>query len=123
VPLAAGHHRRDELVELQVDGTKGSAVAGLHRCKVQPRELTPKPVWNPDLVETTPFREQWHEIPDNEVFDNGFKVQWEQFIRHVVDNEPNPYDLLSGARGVRLAEMGLQSSAEGRRLELPELTL
>ncbi len=114
---------RDELVELQVDGTKGSAVAGLHRCKVQPRELTPKPVWNPDLVETTPFRDQWHEIPDNEAFDNGFKVQWEQFIRHVVDGEPNPYDLLSGARGVRLAEAGLQSSAEGRRIELPELSL
>ena len=114
---------RDELVELQVDGTKGSAVAGLHRCKVQPRELTPKPVWNPDLVEPTPFRDQWHEIPDNEVFDNGFKYQWEQFIRHVVDDEPNPYDLLSGARGVRLAETGLQSSAEGRRIELPELSL
>ncbi|MFW6597735.1 Gfo/Idh/MocA family protein [Propionibacteriaceae bacterium Y2011] len=114
---------RDELVELQVDGTHGSAVAGLHRCKVQPRALTPKPVWNPDLVEATPFREQWHEMPDNEVFDNGFKYQWEQFIRHVVDDEPNPYDLLSGARGVRLAELGLKSSAEGRRIELPELTL
>lgn len=114
---------REELVELQVDGTHGSAVAGLHRCRVQPRELTPKPVWNPDLVETTPFRDQWHEIPDNEEFDNGFKVQWEQFIRHVVEGGPNPYDLLSGARGVRLAEAGLQSSAEGRRIELAELSL
>ncbi|WBB68006.1 Gfo/Idh/MocA family oxidoreductase [Micromonospora sp. WMMD812] len=113
---------RDELVEFQVDGTDGSAVAGLHRCRVQPRAVTPKPVWNPDLVETQRFRDQWHEVPDNAVFDNGFKAQWEQFVRHVVEDAPNPYDLLSGARGVQLADAGLRSSREGRRIELPELT-
>ncbi|WP_370942079.1 Gfo/Idh/MocA family protein [Amycolatopsis sp. cg5] len=114
---------RDELVEFQVDGTHGSAVAGLHGCKIQPRVATPKPVWNPDLAQNEPFREQWQEVPDNAVHDNGFKAQWEQFIRHVVDNEPNHYDFMAGARGLRVAEAGLQSSREGRRIELGELNL
>jgi len=112
---------RDELVEFQVDGTDGSAVAGLHRCRVQPRAVTPMPVWNPDLVEPRQFREHWQEVPDNAVFDNGFAAQWQQFVRHVVEDAPNPYDLLAGARGVQLAEAGLRSSREGRRIELTEL--
>ncbi|RKN22473.1 gfo/Idh/MocA family oxidoreductase [Micromonospora musae] len=113
---------RDELVEFQVDGVEGSAVAGLHRCRVQHRTVTPKPVWNPDVAETRHFRDEWQEVPDNAVLDNGFKAQWEQFVRHVVEDAPNPYDLLSGARGVQLADAGLRSSREGRRVELPELT-
>ena len=113
---------RDELVEFQVDGTEGSAVAGLHRCRAQHRTVTPKPVWNPDLAETRRFRDQWQEVPDNALLDNGFKVQWEEFVRHVVEDAPNPYDLLSGARWVQLAEAGLRSSREGRRVELTELT-
>ncbi|MEV4811746.1 Gfo/Idh/MocA family protein [Micromonospora avicenniae] len=113
---------RDELVEFQVDGTEGSAVAGLHRCRVQHRVVTPKPVWNPDVAETRHFRDEWQEMPDNAVLDNGFRAQWEQFVRHVVEDGPNPYDLLSGARGVQLAEAGLRSSREGRRVELTELT-
>jgi predicted dehydrogenase len=114
---------RDELVEFQVDGTHGSAVAGLHRCVVQPRAATPRPVWNPDVPETTDFRAQWQQVPDNTSFDNGFKAQWEQFVRHVVEDAPHPYDFLAGARGVRLAEAGLESSAKGCRVELPELSL
>ncbi|NED96746.1 Gfo/Idh/MocA family oxidoreductase [Phytoactinopolyspora alkaliphila] len=114
---------RDELVEFQVDGTEGSAVAGLHGCVAQHRGATPKPVWNPDLVETEPFRSQWQDVPANADIDNGFKAQWELFIRHVVEDAPHPYDFLAGARGVRLAEAGLASSAEGRRIELMELTL
>jgi predicted dehydrogenase len=112
---------RDELVEFQVDGTAGSAVAGLHRCRIQPRAATPMPVWNPDEAEPQSFRDQWQEVPDNTVFGNGFAMQWEQFIRHVAEDAPHPYDLLSGARGVRLAEAGLRSSREGRRIELAEL--
>ncbi|TWP34147.1 Gfo/Idh/MocA family protein [Leekyejoonella antrihumi] len=112
---------RDELVEFHVDGTEGSAVAGLHRCVVQHRSETPKPVWNPDLVEATPFRAQWHEVPDNGSFDNGFKAQWEQYLRFVVGEGNHPYDFMAGARGVRLAEAGLQSSLEGRRIELKEI--
>ncbi|GAA2089904.1 Gfo/Idh/MocA family oxidoreductase [Streptomyces albiaxialis] len=114
---------RDELVEFQVDGTEGSAVAGLRRCRFQHRAGTPKPVWNPDLPSTEPFREQWQEVPDNQEYDNGFKAQWELFLRHVVLDEPWSWDLLAGARGVQLAELGLKSSAEGRRYDVPELTL
>jgi predicted dehydrogenase len=114
---------RDELVEFQVDGTEGSAVAGLRRCRVQHRSMTPKPVWNPDVANPLDFRAQWAEVPDNAEFDNGFKVQWEQFLRHVVHGEPWSYDFLSAARGVQLAELGLRSAAEGARLTVPELAL
>src|SRR6266545_4690853 len=114
---------RDELVEFQVDGTEGSAIAGLRDCKVQHRATTPKPVWNPDLPVTEPFRDQWQQVPDNEDFDNGFKVQWEEFLRSVVDGTTFPYDFLAGAKGVQLAELGLKSWQEGRKLEVPELTL
>ncbi|KZB83770.1 Gfo/Idh/MocA family protein [Amycolatopsis regifaucium] len=109
---------RDELVEFQVDGTRGSAVAGLHRCVIQPREATPKPVWNPDLAETRSYRAQWQEVPDNEEFGNGFRAQWDQFIRHVVEDAPHPYDFMAGVRGIRLAEAGLESSRENRRISL-----
>ncbi|MEU6037205.1 Gfo/Idh/MocA family oxidoreductase [Actinomadura sp. NPDC047616] len=112
---------RDELVEFQVDGTEGSAVAGLRRCRVQHRSMTPKPVWNPDLPATEKFREQWQEIPDNEEFDNGFKVQWEMFLRHVAEDAEFSWDFYAGARGVQLAELGLRAWREGRRLEVPEL--
>jgi predicted dehydrogenase len=114
---------RDELVEFQVDGTLGSAVVGLFGCKIQPRNATPKPVWNPDIPDAHDYDGDWIESPSNDVFENGFKTQWEEFIRHVVDDAPNPYDFLAGARGVLLAELGLQSSREGRRVDLPVVAL
>ncbi len=112
---------RDELVEFQVDGTHGSAVAGLRNCRLQHRAGTPKPVWNPDLPATARFRDGWQEVPDNAEFDNGFKIQWELFLWHVLEDAPFPYDFAAGARGVQLAELGLRSSAEGRRIEVPGL--
>ena len=114
---------RKELVEFQVDGTHGSAVAGLFGCRAQHRTATPKPVWNPDLAETHDYFADWAEVPDNDVFDNGFRTQWEQFLRHVAEDAPYAYDLLAGARGVRLAEAGLESSRTGRRIELPPLSV
>jgi len=114
---------RDELVEFQVDGTHGSAVAGLNKCVAQQRAHTPKPVWNPDLPVTESFRDQWLEVPANADLDNGFKLQWEEFIRDVAAGREHRFGLLSAARGVQLAELGLRSSAEGRRLEIPEITL
>jgi predicted dehydrogenase len=112
---------RDELVEFQVDGTHGSAVAGLRGCRIQHRAQTPMPVWNPDLPVTEPFRDQWAEVPDNAEFDNGFKAQWELFLRAVVDRRPFPWDLTEAAKGVQLAELGMRSWQEGRRLEVPAL--
>ncbi|MCI3930803.1 Gfo/Idh/MocA family protein [Streptomyces sp. AN091965] len=114
---------RDELVEFQVDGTEGSAVAGLRGCRVQHRAATPKPVWNPDLPSRHAFREQWQEVPDNGEFENGFKAQWELFLRHVYADAPYHWDLLAGARGVQLAELGLRSAAEGHRIDVPEIAL
>jgi predicted dehydrogenase len=114
---------RRELVELHVDGTHGSAVAGLRNCAVQHRVSTPMPVWNPDLPDPNDYLAQWTDVPDNASFDNGFKVQWQQFLQHAVEGRPFPWDLLEGAKGVQLARLALQSSAEGRRLEVPPLTL
>jgi predicted dehydrogenase len=112
---------RRELVELQVDGASGSAVAGLRNCAVQHRATTPMPVWNPDLPDPIDYPAQWTDVPDNGSFDNGFKVQWEIFLRHAVTGEPFPWDLAEGAKGVQLAELAMRSSAEGRRIEVPPL--
>ena len=114
---------RDELVSFQVDGTLGSAVAGLRECKTQHRVNTPKPVWSPDTPNPFNFYEDWDDVPDNTDFDNGFKAQWELFLRHVELGEPFPYDLIEGAKGVQLAELGLQSWAERKWLDVPELTV
>ena len=112
---------RRELVELHVDGTAGSAVAGLRNCAVQHRVSTPMPVWNPDLPDPIDYLAQWTDLPDNQAFDNGFKVQWELFLKHAVTGEPFRWDLAEGAKGVQLAELALRSSATGRRLEVPPL--
>jgi predicted dehydrogenase len=107
---------RGELVEFQVDGTHGSAVAGLFDCRIQPRVVTPMPVWNPDLPTTEDYRSQWEHIPDNAEFGNGFRAQWEQFLADVDAGRPHAYDLAAGVRGLQLAEAGLKSSAQGRRV-------
>ncbi|PSL53079.1 putative dehydrogenase [Saccharothrix carnea] len=110
---------RDELVEFHVDGTHGSAVAGLRNCRVQTREITPKPVWDPDVPQSIDFRSLWQEVPDNEVFDNGFMVQWAEFLEHVAVDAPYSHDFHSGVRTIRLAALGLESSRTGRRIEVP----
>ncbi|NUO55455.1 MAG: Gfo/Idh/MocA family oxidoreductase [Hamadaea sp.] len=112
---------RTELVTFHVDGTHGSAVAGLRGCRIQHRNATPKPVWNPDLPTSHDFRALWTEVPDNDVYDNGFKVQWEEYLTAVATGAPYAHDLFAGARGVQLAELGTQSAREGRKLEVPQL--
>ena len=113
--------RRDDLVTFHADGTLGSAVAGLHKCFSQARVNTPKPVWNPDVPQTIDFFSGWQEVPDNLAYDNGFKVQWELFIRHVMEDAPWPHTLREGAKGVQLAEAGLRSWKERRWIDVPEL--
>ena len=115
--------KRDDLVTFQVDGTHGSAVAGLTRCYTQHRVNTPRPVWNPDQPQTMKFEEQWDEVPNNQVYENGFKLQWEEFIRHVAADTPWRFNLLEGAKGVQLAELGLKSWSERRWLDVPPLSL
>ncbi|MBB3611703.1 Gfo/Idh/MocA family oxidoreductase [Rhizobium sp. BK602] len=115
--------RRDDLVTFQVDGTHGSAVAGLTRCWTQHRVNTPKPVWNPDQPQTIDFFDTWDEVPDNQVYDNGFKIQWEMFLRHVLEDTPWRYTLAEGAKGVQLASLGLKSWAERRWLDVEPLEI
>jgi predicted dehydrogenase len=113
---------RDDILALQVDGTHGSAVAGLREVRVQPRVTTPRPVWNPDLPSPIDYRDGWTLVPTNDAFDNAFKVQWERFLRHVAWDEPFGWDFVAGARGVQLAEAGLRSWRERRWVDIEELT-
>jgi len=115
--------RRDDLAIFHVDGTNGSAVAGLTRCFTQHRVNTPRPVWNPDVPQSMNFYDQWEEVPNNITYENGFKLQWEDFIRHLHGGTPWRHDLVEGAKGVQLAELGLKSWAERRWFEVPALTI
>lgn len=110
--------RRDDLLTLHVDGTKGSAVAGLRECWTQHYGNTPKPVWNPDIPQPVNFFEGWSKVPEQENYDNAFKAQWELFLKHVVKNDPFPWNLLEGAKGVQLAEKGLESWAKKTWVEV-----
>jgi len=109
---------RDDLVTFQVDGTHGSAVAGLSDCVIQARQATPRPVWNPDEKRHHDFYADWQRLPENASYDNGFREQWEMFIRHVCEDAPYKYTLLEGAKGVQLAECALQSWRERRWVDV-----
>ena len=113
--------RRDDLLTLQVDGTKGSAVAGLRDCYIQHYGNTPKPVWNPDIEQPIKFFEGWSKVPDQEVYDNAFKIQWELFLKHVINNDPFPWGLKEGAKGVQLAEKGIESWEKRCWVNIPDL--
>lgn len=113
--------RRDDLLTLQVDGTKGSAVAGLRECYIQHYGNTPKPVWNPDVQQPINFYDDWSKVPEQENYDNAFKAQWELFLKHVVTDSPFENDLLEGAKGVQLAEKGLESWAKRAWVDVEDL--
>lgn len=115
--------RRDDLVTFHVDGTHGSAVATLTECRAQSRVATPRPVWNPEVKQPMDFFDQWQEVPDTEFYDNGFKIQWEHFIRHVVEDAPYTWTLPEGAKGVQLVEAALQSWKERRFVDVPPLKI
>jgi predicted dehydrogenase len=114
---------RDDLVTFQVDGTHGSAVAGLTDCMIRPRVGTPRPVWNPDQKQTIDFYDTWQPAPDTVAYDNGFKAQWEMFIRHVAEGAPCRFTLREGAKGVQLVECALRSWKERRWIDVPPLDL
>jgi predicted dehydrogenase len=110
--------RRDDLLTLQVDGTKGSAVAGLRDCWTQRAETTPRATWNPDIEQPIKFFDGWQKVPEYAPFENAFKAQWELFLRHVAADEPFRWTLLEGAKGVQLAEKGLESWAKRAWVDL-----
>jgi predicted dehydrogenase len=113
--------KRDDLLQIQVDGSLGSAVCGLHRCFVQPLVATPKPFFSPEQPQQMVFDEQWQEMPDVEPFENGYRAGWELFLRHVAEDAPFPAPLLEGAKSVQLAEACYQSHRERRWVDLPAL--
>lgn len=113
--------RRDDLLTIQVDGTKGTAVAGLRHCWIQPYGATPRPVWNPDIDSPLNYFEQWQKVPEQMPFDNAFKRQWELFLRHLVKGDPFPWGLLEGAKGVQLAEKGIESWEKRAWVDIPDL--
>jgi predicted dehydrogenase len=113
--------RRDDLLTLQVDGTKGSAVAGLRDCRIQPAATTPRAVWNPDIPQPIDFGAGWIEVPNDGPTENAFKTQWELFLRHVATGSPFPWDLREGAKGVQLAELGIESWRKRAWVDVPEL--
>ena len=114
---------RDDLVTFQVDGTHGSAICGLHDCMMQARQATPRPVWNPDQRQTLDLYASWQPVPEFAQFDNGFKAQWELFIRHVVEGAPYKHTLREGAKGLQLVEAAMQSWKERRWIDIPALPL
>ena len=114
--------RRDDLLTMQVDGTHGSALVGLRKCWVQSLGTTPRPVWNPDVDQPLNFFAGWQEVPDATTYDNAFKLQWEAFLKHVAVDAPFPWTLREGAKGVQLAELGLQSGQQRKWLTVGELT-
>jgi len=113
--------RRDDLLTLQVDGTKGSAVAGLRECYVQDYGNTPRPVWNPDIPQPINFFEGWTKVSDQEHYENAFKAQWELFLKHIVKGDPFPWNLLEGVKGVQLAEKGMESWNRRCWVDIPEI--
>jgi predicted dehydrogenase len=113
--------RRDDLLTMQVDGTHGSAIVGLRDCWVQSAGITPRPIWNPDIQQPINFFEGWQKVPETTVYDNAFKIQWEEFLRHVVCDAPFPWTLREGAKGVQLAELGLQSWEQRKWLPVEPL--
>jgi predicted dehydrogenase len=115
--------KRDDLLQIQVDGSLGSAMCGLHRCFVQPLVATPKPFFSPEQPQAMVFDEQWQEMPDVEPFENGYRAGWELFLRHVTEDAPFPAPLLEGAKSVQLAEACYQSHRERRWVDLPKLVL
>jgi predicted dehydrogenase len=115
--------RRDDLLTIQVDGTHGSAVAGLRHCWIQPHSATPRPVWNPDVESPLNYFDDWQQVPRQTEFANAFKRQWELFLRHVVADEPFRWSLLEGAKGVQLAEKGLESWRKRACVDVPALEI
>ena len=113
--------RRDDLLTLQVDGTKGSAVVGLRDCWIQDYDSTPKPVWNPDIPNPIDFKEGWTKVSEHEEFENAFRVQWELYLKHILIDTPFPWNLMEGAKGIQLAELGIESWEKKTWINIPDL--
>jgi predicted dehydrogenase len=119
----ASRVKRDDLLQIQVDGTQGSAVCGLHRCFVQPLVATPRPFMDSENPQQMVFDEQWQEMPTLLPYVNPYREGWELFLRHVAEDGPFPSPLIEGAKGVQLAEACHQSHHERRWVDLGKLSV
>ena len=115
--------KRDELLRIKIDGKRGSAIAGLHTCFIQPSGATPKPAWNVERLEGPSLDAHWLELPEREAPCNGYRAGWEMFLRHVVAGMPFASTLLEGAKGLQLVDACYRSRRERRWVDLPELSL
>ena len=113
--------RRDDLLSLQVDGTNGTAVAGLQKCFYQNAGATPTCVWNPDAENPANYLDGWQEVQPGQKFENAFRIEWEFFLKHVIENEPFPWTFVEGAKGIQLADLALKSWAERKWVDLSDL--
>ena len=105
--------RRDDLMTFQIDGTKGSAIAGLHRCHMQSLADTPRvAAFNPMVDLAIDYRARWQEAPAAEPNLNSYRVGWEDFLRHLVADAPMRSDFAAGIRDVAFAEACGRSARE-----------
>ena len=118
----ASRVKRDDLIQIQIDGTHGSAVAGGHKCFVQSLAATPRPAWNVEVPQAMDFDTQWQEVPEHEPFKNSYRHGWEQYLRHVAEDAPLRSTLLEGARDVQLTEACYQSDRERRWIDIAPLS-
>ena len=114
--------RRDDLVTLQIDGTGGSALAGLHRCWMQSAAGTPTiRRFNPDIDIAEDYRAQWTEVAGAAAYTNPYRVGWENFLRHVVADAPLVCNFAAGLRDVQLAEACYRSVAQQTWVTLDDI--
>jgi predicted dehydrogenase len=111
--------RRDDLLTFQIDGTKGSAIAGLHRCWTLSNADTPKTahfsIANDLNID---YRANWTEVTEGVSRMNPYRVGWENFLRHVVTGAPMQADLAAGIRDVQFAQACYQSMREAKWIDL-----
>lgn len=113
--------RGDDMLTMQIDGSGGSAVAGLHHCYIMPAAATSKPHFDIDKPRTYSLNDDWMEVPEVWPGKNGYRQGWEMFLHHIAEGTPNTTTLLAGAKHLQLADACLQSHKERRWVELEEL--
>jgi predicted dehydrogenase len=119
----ASRVKRDDLLQIQVDGTAGSAVCGLHDCFIQPLVATPRPFMDSENPQPMVFDEQWQPMPTLLPYVNPYREGWELFLRHVAEDGAFPSPILEAAKAVQLAEACHQSHRERHWIDLEELSL
>lgn len=118
----ASRIRRDDILSLQIDGTKGSAVTSLHRCYTQSDANTPRTAHaNVATDANIDYRANWAEFDTEIVRKNPYRFGWEAFLRHVYGNEPMRADFAAGIRDVQLAEACMRSIETGGWVGMEQL--